>query len=157
MPHIGEWWDVINDTVRSTFMALLRDVEPTMPLLLLATSEVGHTHLSPEVQTQLLIFAGKGNSLLFGTPNTCQITENGSFASGGFIWTLLFQIKQLFNATSGEVITMHNPSDSQRREFFQDLLLNQIKKPPPSKKQAGRFCFFLSCKKTNCRKVLDRF
>ena len=32
---------------------------------------------------------------------------------------------------------MHNPTDVQRREYFQDILLNQTKKPPPTKKQAG--------------------
>ena len=55
MPHIGEWWDVVSDTVRSTFMALLRDVEASMPLLLLATSEVVHSQLPAEVRTVLLI------------------------------------------------------------------------------------------------------
>ena len=32
---------------------------------------------------------------------------------------------------------MENPSESERREFFEDLLLNQLKKPPSTRKQAG--------------------
>ena len=33
---------------------------------------------------------------------------------------------------------MHNPTDAQRREYFQDILLNQTKRPPPSKQQTGK-------------------
>ena len=33
---------------------------------------------------------------------------------------------------------MHNPADAQRREYFQDILLNQTKRPPPSKQQTGK-------------------
>ena len=33
---------------------------------------------------------------------------------------------------------MHNPTDVQRREYFQDILLNQTKRPPPSKQQTGK-------------------
>ncbi len=49
MPHIGQWWDVVSDTVRATFMSLLRDLEPSIPVLIMATCEVTHGHLADEV------------------------------------------------------------------------------------------------------------
>ncbi len=51
MPHLGEWWDVVSDTVRCTFASLLRDLNASLPLLLLATSDTPHAHLPTEVRT----------------------------------------------------------------------------------------------------------
>ncbi|XP_078611325.1 ATPase family AAA domain-containing protein 2-like isoform X2 [Branchiostoma floridae x Branchiostoma japonicum] len=49
-PHIDQWWDIVGDTLRATFLTLLSDVPPTAPVLLLATSEVPHTGLPEQVQ-----------------------------------------------------------------------------------------------------------
>ncbi len=50
----------------------------------------------------------------------------------------VFQLRHLFDVRSGEMIMMQDPTDSQRREFFQDLLLCQAVRPPASRKQAGK-------------------
>ncbi|XP_074642373.1 ATPase family AAA domain-containing protein 2-like [Tubulanus polymorphus] len=42
IPHICQWWDVVSDTLRATFLCLLRSLQPTTPLLLLATSNEPH-------------------------------------------------------------------------------------------------------------------
>ncbi|XP_019638886.1 PREDICTED: ATPase family AAA domain-containing protein 2-like isoform X1 [Branchiostoma belcheri] len=49
-PHIDQWWDIVGDTLRATFLTLLSDLPPTAPVLLLATSEVPHTGLPEQVQ-----------------------------------------------------------------------------------------------------------
>ncbi|XP_035667750.1 ATPase family AAA domain-containing protein 2-like isoform X2 [Branchiostoma floridae] len=49
-PHIDQWWDIVGDTLRATFLTLLSDVPPTAPVLLLATSEVPHMGLPEQVQ-----------------------------------------------------------------------------------------------------------
>ncbi|XP_066272923.1 ATPase family AAA domain-containing protein 2-like isoform X2 [Branchiostoma lanceolatum] len=49
-PHIDQWWDIVGDTLRATFLTLLSDLPPTAPVLLLATSEVPHTGLPGQVQ-----------------------------------------------------------------------------------------------------------
>ena len=53
MPHIGKWWEVLNDTLRATFETLLEDLQSTAPMLLLATSDVPLLALPEEVRQQL--------------------------------------------------------------------------------------------------------
>ncbi|XP_077991613.1 ATPase family AAA domain-containing protein 2-like [Glandiceps talaboti] len=50
MPHIEQWWNVINETLRATFLTLLQDLPPSSPVLLLATSESKHMQLDSQVQ-----------------------------------------------------------------------------------------------------------
>ncbi|XP_023655016.1 ATPase family AAA domain-containing protein 2B isoform X2 [Paramormyrops kingsleyae] len=50
IPHISEWWDAMGDTVRSTFLSLLRDVPSFCPLLVLATAETAFQHLPDELK-----------------------------------------------------------------------------------------------------------
>ena len=45
----------------------------------------------------------------------------------------------LFDAHTGEVLEMVNPSSRERREFFQDLILVQAAKPISHKKVAGEW------------------
>ena len=51
MPHISDWWEVISDTVKSTFLTLLQDVPSFTPILILATAESSYTQLPEEVRT----------------------------------------------------------------------------------------------------------
>ncbi|KAJ8305474.1 LOW QUALITY PROTEIN: hypothetical protein KUTeg_016019 [Tegillarca granosa] len=95
MPHINQWWDVLGETLKATLLMLIQDVDPTTPLLLMATAEKPHSELD-------------------------------------------FQLQLLFDSFSGEVVHMKNPDETERREFFSDLILNQASKPPPHKKQAAR-------------------
>jgi len=39
LPHINIWWSSISDTSKATFMTLLYDLPPSMPVFLLATSD----------------------------------------------------------------------------------------------------------------------
>ncbi|KAG7261559.1 hypothetical protein CRUP_026397 [Coryphaenoides rupestris] len=48
MPHIGEWWEAVSETVRSTFLTLLQDVPSFCPILILATVETPYAQLSEE-------------------------------------------------------------------------------------------------------------
>ncbi|XP_062323855.1 ATPase family AAA domain-containing protein 2B isoform X1 [Osmerus eperlanus] len=51
MPHISDWWEVISDTVKSTFLTLLQDVPSFTPILILATAESSYTQLPEEVRS----------------------------------------------------------------------------------------------------------
>jgi len=52
LPHIHQWWPVVGETVRSTILTLISDLDPSSPVLLLATSEQGHEELDFEVRTR---------------------------------------------------------------------------------------------------------
>ncbi|RUS81519.1 hypothetical protein EGW08_010726 [Elysia chlorotica] len=93
LPYIDQWWDVMADTLRATLLTLIHDLDPALPLLLLATSERPYHMLDPT-------------------------------------------LRSLFSAYSCEVSTMRNPNKDERHAFFKDLLLVQIFKAPPQKKQA---------------------
>ena len=54
-------------------------------------------------------------------------------------------MRELFDQYSGEVVYMQNPTDSERREFFKDLLLTQTTKLPSMKKQAGMLTYIVHC------------
>ncbi|XP_013413245.1 ATPase family AAA domain-containing protein 2 [Lingula anatina] len=94
VPHINQWWEVMHDTLRATFITMLNDLVPMAPILLLATSDLKYTELPVQVQF-------------------------------------------LFSANSRQVVQMSNPGETERREFFEDLFLNQACKPPTRKVQAA--------------------
>ncbi|XP_073530159.1 ATPase family AAA domain-containing protein 2B isoform X3 [Phyllobates terribilis] len=50
MPHIGDWWEAVNETVRATFLTLLQDIPSFSPILLLSTSELVYGELPDEVK-----------------------------------------------------------------------------------------------------------
>ncbi|XP_041421005.1 ATPase family AAA domain-containing protein 2B isoform X3 [Xenopus laevis] len=50
MPHVGDWWDAVSDTVRATFLTLLQDIPSFSPILLLSTSETVYSELPEEVR-----------------------------------------------------------------------------------------------------------
>ena len=53
MPHVGQWWEVIGETLRATFLMLLGDLQVAAPILLLATSDMpGLQHLPHEVRPE---------------------------------------------------------------------------------------------------------
>lgn len=49
VPHIEQWWEVTGDSLKATFLQLLKDVEPTAPILLLATCDIHPGNLPGEV------------------------------------------------------------------------------------------------------------
>ncbi|KAM6082749.1 ATPase family AAA domain-containing protein 2B isoform 4-T4 [Chlamydotis macqueenii] len=50
MPHIGDWWEAISETVRATFLTLLQDIPSFSPIFLLSTSESMYSELPEEVK-----------------------------------------------------------------------------------------------------------
>ncbi|OCT79030.1 hypothetical protein XELAEV_18030126mg [Xenopus laevis] len=56
MPHVGDWWDAVSDTVRATFLTLLQDIPSFSPILLLSTSETVYSEL-PEESLEVLPLA----------------------------------------------------------------------------------------------------
>ncbi|XP_075057470.1 ATPase family AAA domain-containing protein 2B isoform X2 [Mixophyes fleayi] len=50
MPHIGDWWEAVSETVRATFLTLLQDIPSFSPILLLSTSETVYGELPEEVK-----------------------------------------------------------------------------------------------------------
>lgn len=95
MPDIEQLWSVLTDTLRATFMMMLNELDPTSPILLLATSE-------------------------------CHYSMLGE------------QLTHIFDSNFSQVIKMAYPSETERREFFTDILLNQAVQPPSRRKQAAK-------------------
>uniref|UniRef100_A0A3P8Z5V9 ATPase family AAA domain-containing protein 2 n=1 Tax=Esox lucius TaxID=8010 RepID=A0A3P8Z5V9_ESOLU len=50
IPHIQQWWETVGLALRATFLSLLQDIPSFSPILLLATCNVPHSSLFPEVQ-----------------------------------------------------------------------------------------------------------
>ncbi|XP_075717149.1 ATPase family AAA domain-containing protein 2B isoform X2 [Rhinoderma darwinii] len=94
MPHIGDWWEAVSETVRATFLMLLQDIPSFSPILLLSTSEIVYGELPDEV-------------------------------------------KCIFRAQFEEVFNISRPSEDDRLDFFQDLILIQAAMPPPKRKKTA--------------------
>ena len=50
MPYINELWGVVSDSLRVTFLTLVRSMNPSTPVLLLATSEAVYGDLDDQVR-----------------------------------------------------------------------------------------------------------
>ncbi|XP_037668877.1 ATPase family AAA domain-containing protein 2B isoform X4 [Choloepus didactylus] len=50
MPHIGDWWEAVSETVKATFLTLLQDIPSFSPIFLLSTSETMYSELPEEVK-----------------------------------------------------------------------------------------------------------
>lgn len=59
VPHIDQWWGTTSETLRATFMSLLHDIDPSSPLLLLATSDVPYDELDTDVQMLFSVYRGE--------------------------------------------------------------------------------------------------
>ncbi|GFN79136.1 ATPase family aaa domain-containing protein 2b [Plakobranchus ocellatus] len=51
LPYMDQWWDVMADTLRATLLTLIHDLDPALPLLLLATSERPYHLLDPTLRS----------------------------------------------------------------------------------------------------------
>jgi hypothetical protein len=45
LPHIDSWWKSAEQSLRTTLINMIQDVDPSLPLLLLAISDVPHSEL----------------------------------------------------------------------------------------------------------------
>lgn len=52
-------------------------------------------------------------------------------------FAFLTQVRNIFQRTYGEVVTLCPPGEEDRRNFFSDLLLVQVAKAPPRLRNAG--------------------
>ncbi|XP_053394851.1 ATPase family AAA domain-containing protein 2-like [Mercenaria mercenaria] len=50
LPHVNQWFSVVGETVRATVLTLIHDLDPSSPVLLLATSEEKFSQLDYDVQ-----------------------------------------------------------------------------------------------------------
>nr|XP_033792234.1 ATPase family AAA domain-containing protein 2B isoform X2 [Geotrypetes seraphini] len=50
MPHVGDWWEAVSETVRATFLTLLQDIPSFSPIFFLSTSETMYSELPEEVK-----------------------------------------------------------------------------------------------------------
>ncbi|XP_075271024.1 ATPase family AAA domain-containing protein 2B isoform X2 [Opisthocomus hoazin] len=50
VPNIGDWWEAVSETVRATFVTLLRDIPSFSRIFLLSTSESVYSELPEEVK-----------------------------------------------------------------------------------------------------------
>ena len=64
LPHINHFWPNLSETLRATFLTILDDLEPTKPLLIVATSDIDFNVLPDDLQE---IFSQNGAS--------CQLME----------------------------------------------------------------------------------
>lgn len=39
MPRINQWWDILSESLKTTLMTTIQNLDPSSPILLLATSE----------------------------------------------------------------------------------------------------------------------
>ena len=51
MPYLNELWGVMTESLKVTFLTLVRGMNPSCPILLLATSEAKYPQLDDQVKT----------------------------------------------------------------------------------------------------------
>ncbi|XP_069024768.1 ATPase family AAA domain-containing protein 2-like isoform X1 [Embiotoca jacksoni] len=51
VPHVHQWWDAAGSALRASFLSLLGSIPSFSPILLLATCDVPHQALDPEIQS----------------------------------------------------------------------------------------------------------
>lgn len=78
------------------------------------------------VSMHLIFMNIKGFSLRDGHSTQLQVYSH-----------LSSQVQELFREQYGEVFHVKVPTSRERRNFFEDLILNQASKAPASKKKAG--------------------
>lgn len=55
MPRINQWWDVLSESMKTTLLTTIQNLDPASPILLLATSEEPLAQIDALVSTVLLL------------------------------------------------------------------------------------------------------
>lgn len=55
MPRINQWWDVLSESMKTTLLTTIQNLDPASPILLLATSEEPLTQIDAMVSAFLLL------------------------------------------------------------------------------------------------------
>lgn len=71
VPHLHSWTDAVHESFQASFLALLRDLEPSAPTLLLATCDIPHNQLPQPLQDLF----GKEEIVGMKEPNRAQRKE----------------------------------------------------------------------------------
>lgn len=66
----------------------------------------------------------------------------------------LMQVRNMFQRTYGEVVTLCPPGEEDRRSFFSDLLLVQVARAPPRLRNTGTKYTYATC---TCRQPYLHF
>lgn len=66
----------------------------------------------------------------------------------------LMQVRNMFQRTYGEVVTLCPPGEEDRRSFFSDLLLVQVARAPPRLRNTGTTYTYARC---TCRQSYLHF
>uniref|UniRef100_A0A2C9JP97 Bromo domain-containing protein n=1 Tax=Biomphalaria glabrata TaxID=6526 RepID=A0A2C9JP97_BIOGL len=67
LPNVNQWWDSMAETLRATLLSLIQDIDPCLPLLLLATSEQSYDTL--DTMLQELFCDSNGEVIEMRNPN----------------------------------------------------------------------------------------
>jgi len=57
LPHLSEWCHVITEAVRANFVSAFNDLDPSVPVLLLATSDVEYKRLSTQASVNSFCYS----------------------------------------------------------------------------------------------------
>lgn len=106
IPSIDQFWTLISETVKSIFLSHLTQLDPNIPLLLLATADTVFSNLPAQV-IFLIIYLIKCNKKM-----------------------CCFQIRGIFSCYRKEVIQINPANADTRKEFFKPLLIDACRRPP---------------------------
>ncbi|XP_040909931.1 ATPase family AAA domain-containing protein 2-like [Toxotes jaculatrix] len=73
IPHIQQWWETAGPALRASFLSLLGSIPSFSPILLLATCNVSHPQLDPEIQS--LFREEYGEVYTIGVPTRQERTD----------------------------------------------------------------------------------
>ncbi|KAL8581462.1 hypothetical protein ACOMHN_004347 [Nucella lapillus] len=59
IPYINELWGVVTDCLRVTFLTMVRSMNPSCPILILATCETTYTHLDEQLKELFSVSGGE--------------------------------------------------------------------------------------------------
>ncbi len=122
-PHIDQWWLQAPSTLRHTFIGCVRELSPTTPVLIFATSETSMQKLPPEMR---FIFPSKAlepqpNDLLSQNPKT-EIDEE-------FFLSDTQRTQEKATTSLPGTFIISSPSQQAKEDFFMHLL-NECSKCP---------------------------
>lgn len=49
IPNIDRWWKLASDTVKAIYLSQLKEIDPNVPILILAAADVSYNQLPKEV------------------------------------------------------------------------------------------------------------
>jgi hypothetical protein len=72
MPHLDAWWEQATFALRATFINLIQDIDASLPVLLLATSDTPLSQLPAEIQSLFSGGLGDGVTVELNSPTNSE-------------------------------------------------------------------------------------